>query len=713
MALQPEENKVDEVSSNKVDEVIDKAVVNVGVTGSSETTETTSMTESQIQMKSKKSQQYMIVGVTVFAVFCDILGTAMVIPALASLTSYAEGGPVQQIEDAIRAATIGMNASDIDAMITQQTNELISPYAFQGEKGAWNGSPPFGFSMSMNVIMSCGMVGSAFGSVFFGWLADNYGCKLPMQICVSMGLVGYIIIYASGRVFDSYYLFALGMCWNNFFGNTAGVANVYFGKLFEGAERDAYVGMVMGMAMIGGTIGALIVMPFVVEPKNGENFFNAIWLAMGMTLLSFILVTIVLVPEPKDSEEQSDDEMKEEVETSVLAKKMLVIVCIASALDSAGDEGTRMARGTILAALFPEWSTVERQNYLLIAMIFIMFGTLAFLTALRKFLTLPQIAVFGCTCTLATQLILMLELDVAAFLVIWHVGKLFGFLSTFSSGFMIQSLPPKALLGYWNGRNDMATNVAQAVAPLIFAALYDGFGNVRGQEMLACTAAISFLAICAYLPLVHLMPKEEPTAEIEMKELDHYEEMSDLEYSHLPIELQEKLGEEMMKNQKSPRLLTWGDFETERESLVDCHERGVRDFQYISNTMLRTLADRDKIRSEQIKWQEQSDALDAMGVDKAKAKQEMGAWIADYFDDAGYLNWDTQSQMYKAMLMSAFPPLDALDKKKPDYSNMPIKELETIMCKFLSVVDTHLAAEQRHLKPDFSVSTITNMVKRR
>ena len=69
--------------------------------------------------------------------------------------------------------------------------------------------------------------------------------------------------------------------------------------------------------------------------------------------------------------------------------------------------------------------------------------------------------------------------------------------------------------------------------------------------------------------------------------------------------------------------------------------------------------------------------------------------------------------MYKAMLMSAFPPLDALDKKKPDYSNMPIKELETIMCKFLSVVDTHLAAEQRHLKPDFSVSTITNMVKRR
>ena len=42
---------------------------------------------------------------------------------------------------------------------------------------------------------------------------------------------------------------------------------------------------------------------------------------------------------------------------------------VASALDSGGDEGTRMARGTIMTALFPEWSTVEKQNYLLIAMI--------------------------------------------------------------------------------------------------------------------------------------------------------------------------------------------------------------------------------------------------------------------------------------------------------------------------------------------------------
>ena len=26
----------------------------------------------------------------------------------------------------------------------------------------------------------------------------------------------------------------------------------------------------------------------------------------------------------------------------------------------------------------------------------------------------------------------------------------------------------------------------------------------------------------------------------------------------------------------------------------------------------------------------------------------MGAWLADYFDDAGYITWETQASIYKA-----------------------------------------------------------------
>ena len=63
-------------------------------------------------------------------------------------------------------------------------------------------------------------------------------------------------------------------------------------------------------------------------------------------------------------------------------------------------------------------------------------------------------------------------------------------------------------------------------------------------------------------------------------------------------------------------------------------------------------------------------------VDRVKAKDEMGSWIADYFDDAGYQDWEKASVMYKSMLMSAFPPIDPLDEKKPNYTTMSIEEIE-------------------------------------
>merc|ERR1712032_575427 len=115
---------------------------------------------------------------------------------------------------------------------------------------------------------------------------------------------------------------------------------------------------------------------------------------------------------------------------------------------------------------------------------------------------------------------------------------------------------------------------------------------------------------------------------------------------------------------------------------------------------MRLLTDREALRAAQAEITKGQDSMPE--VDREKAKEEMGAWIADYFDDAGYLNWETQCGIYKSMLMSAFPPIDDLDTLKPDFGKMPIDEFDDIVTKFLSVVDTHLAAEQRHLKPDFS-----------
>lgn len=674
----------------------------------------------QAKLKVNKKFKSIVATSVLFIVAVDILGSALVYPALPSLCAWAEGGPADTlIKEAKKQANYDSlpdaHKAAFDEGLDAVVQEYISPDAFKDPK------PPVKFSLSMNLIMSVGMLGSAGGSLLFGKMSDKIGCKWPMLICVSMGLVGYIIIYASGKWVNNYYLFAFGLCWNNFFGNTMGIAVVYMRHLFEpGPDRDNYVGSVMGMGLIGGAIGGLVCMPFITNPKNGANYFGAVWVAIGLTVASVILCSIVMVPIPKESEEAKEKEkrrsqsMKEEAKekTPILAKRILLITIIASALDSAGDEGTRMARGTIMTNVFPEWATIERQNYLLVGFIFVLLFALALLGALRKCFNLGIICTIGCVMTLATQLLLMIEWEAAPYLIIWHFGKLFGFLSTLGSGFIIQETAPKALVGEWSGRNDALTNVASAITPLIFSTIYDEVGNKRGQEMLAATSAISFLAICVYLPTIKMLPK--PVKEMkkeEIQDISVYEEMSDVDFMNLPIEVQFEVERMLTEAGKPTRILSWGSYKEERPTLGNLQERAVKDFDFMQRLMLATLTDQNKMKEEQERYRKQIDLTPVVSRDHAK--QEMGAWIADYFDDAGYDQWETQGQMYKAMLLNAFPPIDDLQGTKPDYTTMPLEQMEMHMTRFLAVMDEHLHGAKRRVKTGLSADSMMNLLGRR
>merc|ERR1712113_112542 len=109
------------------------------------------------------------------------------------------------------------------------------------------------------------------------------------------------------------------------------------------------------------------------------------------------------------------------------------------------------------------------------------------------------------------------------------------------------------------------------------------------------------------------------------------------------------------------------------------------DFRYFKGYMTTMLTDRNKMIEEQKMYKQYQDLMPV--PDRRAAKEEMGAWIADYFDDAGYVNWENQTQMYKAMLLTAFPPIDDLDNEKPDYATMPIDLWEELLTKFLAVMD--------------------------
>lgn len=655
---------------------------------------------SRLQVKLRTNARFkMIVGcTTIMAVFVDVLGSALVMPVIGPLCSWAENGPADSI------MAMDMPLTGKLAMI----EEIIQPDAFKDPK------PPFKFSLAINVPLSIGMVGSALGSLVFGWMCDKVGCKLPMQICVFNGIIGYIIIYASGKWYNSYYLFSFGLFWNNFFGNTMGVASVYMRTLFEeGPQRDAFVGSVLGMGLLGGSVGALIVMPFVTSPKNGANYFNAVWLAIGLTVAMFLAVTFVLVPAPKPTEEEIQKQKEKENEkTPDMALKILITGIIGSGLDSAGDEGTRMARGTIMSTVFPEWSTTERQNYLLLAIIAVIMAALVLLGFMRKCLNLGGVCVLGCVFTLATQLLLMIEWDAAPYIAIWHAGKLFGFVSTIGSSFLIQETAPKNLLGRWNSRNEAVSNICMGIAPLIFATIYDGVGNPRGQEMLAATSAISFLSVIAYVPIIGWIPKpKKKEDEDQIQDMSVYDAMSDVEFGHLPMEVLDKVCQSALEKGNPPRLVSWGDYKKERALLTGLQQRATKDFEYFNQAMITTLTNRELMAQEQENFKKLKDLMPK--VDRDKAREEMGTWIADYFDDAGYEGWETQCTMYKSMVLNAFPPIDPLDDLKPDYTTMPLDKFEENMLTFLGILDQHIVTNKTRVRPGFSANTLLGLIRRR
>lgn len=660
------------------------------------------LSPAQVKLRTNKKFKTLVAVTTMAAVFVDILGTALVMPVLPALCSYAPGGPYETIM--AQPAPLEVR----EALV----KELINPDAFKDPK------PPFKFSLAMNAVMSFGQLGSALGSLVFGQLCDRIGCKIPMQICIFNGIAGYFMIYAGGKWVGNYWLFALGMFWNNFFGNTMGVGVVLMRRLYEeGPERDAMVGGCMGLGLIGGSVGALIVMPFVTNPKNGENFFGAIWLAIGLTCVTFLAVTCILVPEPpkSEAEEKKEEEARNEP-TPALAKKILIIAVLASALDSGGDEGTRMARGTIMSAVFPEWSTTERQNYLILALIFVIIFAMIGLSMLRKCMNLASICVFGCFCTLGTQCALMVEWKAAPYIVIWHFGKFFGFMSTIGVGFIVMETAPPANLGTWNSRNEALTNLMAGICPLIFAPVYDAMKNKRGQEMLAITATISFLATVFYVPLVGMLPKakKEKTGaekEEEQKSDAQYLALSDLEFMRLPLEVVDRLSAAAMEKGEPPRIISWGRYAEQREGLDGVGERAVKDFEYLNNNMIAMLTSRELMMKEQENFAKYQEMLPKF--DRDQAKQEMGTWIADYFDDAGYENWETQTTIYKAMLLNAFPPIDALDDIKPDWATMPLEKWEENLMKFLETMDSHIGQSKRRMRNGQSAGSVTALIRRR
>jgi hypothetical protein len=309
--------------------------------------------------------------------------------------------------------------------------------------------------------------------------------------------------------------------------------------------------------------------------------------------------------------------------------------------------------------------------------------------------------------------------DWGSFLAVWYGGKIFGFMSSFASDFLMQETMPENEAGKWTGIAEAVKAVAEGLATLAMALTYDGIldsaneafaqnpldptliekrdNAMRGKTTILICVCISGVCVLCYMALIPLVPeKKDPKAdEKKFRTVDEYLAASDEELRKMTLEETAFIVEKMMKEDppRMPRAISWGHYDDQREELVEeggLKDRAMLDFKYMRQMTMEMLTSQEKMEEERISMKMMREWEEA-NVDKNAAKEEMGRWLADYLDDAGYDNWASYPTIYKAMFMNAFPPIDPLDDKTVDPDTADIEHLAT---EFLKVADSHIKTHQ-------------------
>ena len=353
---------------------------------------------------------------------------------------------------------------------------------------------PFKYATSTNFIAMLASLSGGAGGAIWGATSDKVGRKICMLICHIGGIGGYALMYISGVQWNSYWGYVGGLTMNGLFSGSAVMCSAYILDTMSKEESEAHIGTIMLLQMLGGTAGALILMPFI--EGRAENLFLVTFVPMIGTAFSFFCILIFLSEPNKKRAENNREEadrktrmktmLKDESKSrgsrmsvsngkvvpedippvqqgmTALSKKIVVIAVIASTFDNAGDEGTRIARGTVLQNVWPATNDLKFQNYLLLSLIGLIFCAMAQGYAGKAVMGWGKTALFGAFATLATQLALNARFikweSYVSFLACWYCGKYFGFLSTLGAQFVVMEYAPPEEAGFWTGHKIRRVN---------------------------------------------------------------------------------------------------------------------------------------------------------------------------------------------------------------------------------------------------------------
>ena len=616
-------------------------------------------------------------------------------------------------------------------------------FAFIGNQ---TGPPALDYAMTINLIPVSNQLGAVFSNYLAGTTSDKLGRKPVIEGCLLGGVLSYVLMFVAGAVLQNYWAFLFANFVNGLFSGIRGVISAYLQDIHEPVEfmtkvMPTMINFFLFGAMGGSLLGMVWVAVANANPASQNThtaLFGPCWigvaLSMGMTY-----VVHVYCPEPA-KKAASDADSKEDKPPpppmTPMAKKIITVILVAGTLDTFGDYGNRFARNTILTNRYP----IARQavvNYVLMAsnIVSIYVGQQLVTWTIKKKGFMPATGMWAIGGNVASALVqfgllIIVSMDTGlnaffGYVAVWILSQVFGICSTLAAMFIFPAFVPPHRKGQMNGIRNSITSAVNVVCPIMLALIYQT-GSLASAERLAATdrAAVIALAVCGgvstlaflcYLPLPGLLPKPPPPkkdadapahlnkdksgkrlvgieeAEI-TKPLAEYDGVTWAEWQSLDIATRLKIQQEREKAGMERILLPWGTWSEDRPIAGDILRKAPEEFRNMKSLQTSIVTGDDdtlnhimQLRQRYLKGM----AEDPAKQDKrAKARAAMGAWIADYLDDAGYDTWEIGPYMYKAMIMNAFPPVDALDEKMQEVTDA--EKFRTDTLKFMRVMDLHL-----------------------
>lgn len=585
-------------------------------------------------------------------------------------------------ENVLRNSILAVRFS---AMCSAINTKMLNPnYPIMVQPGAhpdsFPNTDPFGFNAATYFLPLCSLLGVALASVSIGKISDKVGRKKVMVALAWISAVGSVVKYFTKETFWG---FCITQIVFGFFLGNIPVAMAYVGDVYQTkAEKENELGILISFFVIGSSGGGIIAILM-----NSAGLFAPLWVGAGLLVISALITSWYMVdagdlPAAVGKFTTADDDDEDKVmRPTTIEHKALWNIIIGAVADNFGSTGLVPLCLSPLAIeqyLFqfteadpPQEPVMTIVGYQWLS---VMVAAMVIPSTMMTPYTFRKFGVAG-TCVMGNLMTALVTLGLlligngpatrgwfGAFVAVLYAGFPFTVFSQLTTGPMLDTIAPIDKIGYVQGLNNAAMNFGMAIAPWLFGVLADA---TTTNTAIITGIGVSCLAAAINAPLAcdsrFGRQKELPPASkraLAGEDPDFVERA--LAGDLVDQEALVQMNFVRMKAGQStiiPRVKPYS--EDKANGLRDLHSNAENIFlqrMLTSDRVLVALYDQNPEKSPEELCKMLNASLEGDEDIKNEAVGDLGKWIGDYLQDAGY-NPHTNSAVIKQMILTAMPAI--------------------------------------------------------